>query len=56
VPKESYQTKLLERIAYQTSGSMLEFDKYLEMVVKKPKYERKRLGRPPKEEKLSGVK
>ena len=46
MPTLPYQTKLLERIAYQTSGTALEFDDYLRKVVGKPHFER--MGRPKK--------
>ena len=54
MPSVPYQTKLLERIAYQTSGTALEFDDYLRQVVGKPHFER--MGRPKKakEEKVDG--
>lgn len=46
MPQLPYQTKLLERIAYQTSGTSLEFDDYLRKVVGKPRFER--MGKPKK--------
>ena len=40
--QQSYLIKLLERIAYQTSGTQLEFENYLTQVVKRPKMVRRR--------------
>ena len=40
--QQTYLIKLLERIAYQTSGTRLEFKDYLDQVVKRPRIMRKR--------------
>ena len=44
MPSQPYLIKLLERIAFQTSGTRLEIDDYLKKVVGKPKFHRRKRG------------